>query len=86
MLFHWAAKVCDRDSNGYRIRSPNFLGYVYSQSCVQIYCIYSRSQWEDEGFATRSIKDLKTEQRIYYQVLVDDRDYPYIVSNGQTFN
>ena len=40
----------------------------------------SHNQWEDEGIKGDRIKEMRAEKQTYYQVLVHNKDRPYVVS------
>lgn len=39
--------------------------------------------WEEDGVLYENIKNLKPETKAYYQVLIDNRDIPYVVSDDR---
>ena len=43
------------------------------------YCRASSGDNQGEGVVYDNIRDLKPETKPYYQVLIDNRDFPYMV-------
>ena len=70
ILFHWLADVYDRDKcDG---RSPQLPAPSTADT--------ANSSEDSSHFIMEQIKKLQVEKRLYYQTLIDHRDFPYIVS------
>ena len=56
---------------------------VRARVCVSHYCpsLHSSSGWEEEGLLYSKVKGLQAQSKPYYQVLIDNKDFPYVVSD-----
>ena len=79
VLFSWVGDVFDRD-NGIQIRLVGREKEREREGRRSFYYLYhSRSQWEEEGSKIEKIKELQPDRHIFYQTLVDQRDYKMMV-------
>lgn len=79
--------------SGYYPAGQFFLHRVFGYRGVILFpwttCVYdrdtdshnsSRNTWEEDGLLYDHIKGLRPESQSYYQALIDNKDFPYIVS------
>ena len=78
--FHgWPGSTTEMQCEQAAMMNSKWMSVTASTSAVVNYCRGSGGDSQPEGVVYDNIRDLKPETKPYYQVLIDNRDFPYMV-------